>query len=95
MPITIAFTLIMSLVVSLIYGLNWRNFGAILMTCTMLVLLLGLNVSAIGLVNIPHGSVHLVFELFGLILVLNLVYVLVFIGLERNSLIKKEASFET
>ena len=86
MPMTIIFTLLMALVMSLIYGRTWRNVGAILLTCTLLVLLLGLNVSTIGLVNIPRGSIHLVVELFALILVLNLVYVAVFIGFERMRL---------
>ena len=53
----------------------------------MLVLLLGLNVSAIGLVTIPRGSLYLVLEMFGLILALNVVYVAVFFVLERKSLV--------
>ncbi len=40
---------------------------------------------------IPSGSVYLIAELFGLILVLNLVYVAVFIGIERTRLIKGKA----
>jgi hypothetical protein len=48
--------------------------------------LLGLNVSVIGLVSIPRSSVSIIAELFGLIVALNIVYVLVFIGLERKTL---------
>ncbi len=70
----------------MIYLASQPHYGAILRTCTLLVLLLGLNVSAIGLVYIPSGSVYLVVELFGLILAINMVYVAVFMALERKSL---------
>ena len=88
MPMTLVFTLAIAALVSLLYGRSWRRFGAILLTCTVLVLLLGLNVSAIGLVYIPRGSLYLVLELFGLILALDVVYVAVFIALERKSFVR-------
>jgi hypothetical protein len=75
--------------VSLLYGRSWLRFGAILLTCTVLVLALGLNVSVIGLVYIPRGSLYLVLELLGLILAINVVYVAVFIALERKSLVSE------
>jgi hypothetical protein len=50
----------------------------------VLVALLGLNISAIGLVVIPSGSLVVIAELFGLIVVLNAVYVLVFIMLDKT-----------
>lgn len=84
MPLTVGFTVAMSLFVNGLYGRSWWHFAAILLTCTLLVLLLGLNVSAIGLVYIPSSSVYLIAELFGLILVLNVVYVAVFIAFERK-----------
>lgn len=87
LPMTILFTLGMAIVVTLLYGRNWSRFGAILLTCTVLVLLLGLNVSTIGLVSIPRGSFYLVLEMFGLILLLDLVYVSVFAILIRNRLL--------
>jgi hypothetical protein len=87
MPVTAIFTLLMSVVVSVVYGFSWRRLAAALLSSTVLVLLLGLNVSVIGLVSIPRGSWYLVVEMLGLILVLNLVYVLVFIGLGRDSLL--------
>lgn len=86
-PMTAVFTLATAALVSLLYGRSWTRYGAILLTCTVLVLLLGLNVSVIGLVYIPRGSLYLVVELFGLILAINAVYVAVFIGLERKSLL--------
>ena len=51
----------------------------------VLVLLLGLNVSAMGLIEIPRSSLYLVLELTGLILALNLVFVVVFLVLGWNS----------
>jgi hypothetical protein len=86
MPMTVVFTLATAVLVSLLYGRGRRRTGAVLLTCTVLVLLLGLNVSVIGLVAIPRGSLYLVVELFALILAINVVYVAVFIGLERKSL---------
>ena len=87
MPMTIVFTLATAVLLSWRYGRSWLHYGAILLTCTLLVLLLGLNVSVIGLVSIPGNSFYLVAEMFGLILVINLIYVAVFITLERKSLI--------
>jgi len=83
MPMTIVFTLGMAVVVTLLYGRSITKFFAVLITCTVLVALLGLNVSAIGLVEIPSGSLVVIAELFGLIVVLNTVYVCSYFVLER------------
>jgi len=83
MPMTVVFTLGMAALITLIYGRSPAKFLAVLLTCTVLVVLLGLNVSAIGLVEIPSGSLVLVAELFGLNVVLNAVYVMVYLVLER------------
>jgi hypothetical protein len=95
MPVTAVFTLVMAVAISLVYGFNYRfslsRFGAVLLTSMTLVLLLGLNVSVIGLVSIPRGSWYLVAEMFGLILVLNMVLVIVVTGLERKSLLPGDA----
>jgi len=92
LPVTAVFTVIMAVTISLIYGFSYRfslsHFGAALLTCTTLVLLLGLNVSVIGLVSIPRGSWYLVGEMFALILVLNAVLVIVCAGLERKTLLQ-------
>jgi hypothetical protein len=87
MPMTVVFTLATAAVVNLLYGRSWPRFGAILLTCAVLVLALGLNISVIGLVYIPRGSLYLVAELLGLILAINVVYVTLFIALERKSLV--------
>ena len=53
----------------------------------ILVTLLGLNVSIIGLVSIPGSSIHLIIEMFGFIMVLNVFYVIFYILLEKKSLL--------
>jgi len=87
LPLTAVFTLFAAVLVSLLYRSSRRHFGVILLTCTVLVLLLGLNVSVLGLVTIPRGSLYLVVEFFGLIVALNVVYALVFTVLERKRLL--------
>ena len=84
LPMTVVSTLIMAAIIGKLYGRTWKHYGAILLTCTVLVILLGLNVSVIGLVSIPRSSVYIIAELFGLIFALNAVYVLVFWGFERK-----------
>ena len=86
MPLTALFTVGMAVLVTTLYGAGWKRFGAVLLTCVVLVLLLGLNVSVIGLVDIPRGSLYLVAEMFGLIVALNVVYVLVFLALQWRRL---------
>lgn len=90
MPLTLGFTVAISLFLSWLYGRNGWHFAAILLTCTLLVLLLGLNVSAIGLVYIPSSSLFLIAELFGLILALDVVYMAVFIGFERKRFMSRK-----
>jgi hypothetical protein len=88
LPMTAAFTLAAAGLVSLVYRRDWAGFAASLVTCTVLVVLLGLNVSIIGLVAIPRSSLYLILEMFGLIVALNGVYLVAFIALERKSLVK-------
>jgi hypothetical protein len=91
MPMTIVSTLVMAATISRLYGRNRVHYAAILLTSTVLVLLLGLNVSVIGLVFIPGSSVYLIVELFGLILALNLVYVVMFVALEWKNFVNSDA----
>lgn len=92
LPMTMVFTIASSGVIGLLYERSWRHYGVVLLTSTVLVLLLGLNVSVLGLVSIPRGSFYLVAEFLGLIVVLNAVFVAVFIGLERPSMAAKTGS---
>lgn len=86
MPLTVAFVFVAAAAVLVLFGRRWRHYGPLLVTCAVLTGSLGLNVSAIGLVDIPRGSLHLVAELLGLIGVLNAVFVTVFGVIEHRSL---------
>ena len=87
LPMPPIFTFSGVLVVSLFYKRSWSRFWVILLTCTVLVFLLGLNVSTIGLINIPRGSLYLVMEMFFLILTLNYVYTAVVVVIRRKYLL--------
>jgi hypothetical protein len=84
MPLTVLFTVTAAAVITLLFGRTRAGFGAALVTTVVLVALLGLNVSIIGLVDIPTDSVYLVIELFALILALDLVFAVVFVSLNRK-----------
>lgn len=86
MPLTAGFTLAATGLVLWLYGNGWRDLGPILVTTVVLVVTLGLNVSVIGLVDIPVGSLHLIAELYGLIVVLAAVHTAVFAALEQHAL---------
>jgi hypothetical protein len=92
LPMTIAFTVATAVVLTLLYRRGWRGFGASLLASTVLVTFLGLNVSVIGLVDIPRGSLYLVLELFGLVFAIMFVYAVLFIPLERKSLIGQNSA---
>ena len=86
MPMTLAFLIAITIALSIMYGRHWRHVAAILVTCSVLLALLGLNVSAIGLVDVPRGALHLIAELFGLIFVLDTVYAAAFTALQWRTL---------
>ena len=85
-PLTIAFTLAAAVVLGWRHARRPGDYGIILLTTGVLVVLLGLNVSVLGFVAIPLGAVYLVLEMFGLIAVINILYVLGFAALERRYL---------
>lgn len=70
LPLTIGFTLGTTVLLSILFARRVTAFLAILATTTVLVVLLGLDVSVIGMIRIPTASTYLVAELAGLILVL-------------------------
>lgn len=82
MPLTVGFTVVAAVLVAAIFGHRWRDLGPVLVTTAVLVATLGLNVSVIGLVDIPVGSLYLVAELYGLVLALAAVHTAVFAVLE-------------
>ena len=86
MPLTVVVTFLMAGIVTVLSTRRWANFGSALLACVILVLSLGLNVSIIGLVSLPSGSLYLVVELFALILALGVVFAVAFAILERKQL---------
>jgi hypothetical protein len=86
LPMTIAFTVAAAVLVTWLFGRGWRDLGAVGLTTAVLVLFLGLNISAIGLVEIPRSGLYLIGELFGLVAVIGLVFTLVMVPLQRRSL---------
>ena len=85
MPMTIASTIVTTAIIGRLYARTWVHYAAILVTCAVLVSLLGLNVSVIGLISIPHSSVYLIMEVVGLLLALNVVFAIVFAALQWKS----------
>jgi hypothetical protein len=86
LPMTAVFTIGAAVVMAWIFGRGWSSLGPALVTSVVLVVLLGLNVSVIGLVDIPTDSAYLVGELFALIVALDVVMAAVFWILERRAL---------
>ena len=87
MPMTVIFLVAMTCVLGFLFGRNWRHYLAILVTCTVLIALLGLNISALGLVYVPSGSVYLIAEFVGLVFVLDAIYALGVIVIERRTIV--------
>ena len=85
-PLTITFTLVTTMVLSVLFGRTLAAFGAILVTCSVLAALLGLDVSIIGLIRIPTEALYLVVELAGLIVVLAGSFAVAVVGLAWDEL---------
>jgi hypothetical protein len=84
LPLTAVYTLLMALFITWRYGRRWSRLLIVLPTCAILVLLLGLNIAPMGLVYLTTGWVWMLLELLILIVVLNLVFVVVFLLLARD-----------
>lgn len=83
-PMTILFTIAFAVIISKLYAKNLVQVLMVVITCVELMLVLGLNVSVIGLVDIPRTGFHLIMELFGLILLILFMNALIFRLLERR-----------
>jgi hypothetical protein len=83
-PLTVAFILASTALIWWLWGRNLVDVAAILLTCAVLLVLVGTNVAILGLVHIPMGTVPLVAKFFGLVLALDAGYVGAFLALERQ-----------
>lgn len=91
LPLTMAFTVGAAVVVTVAFGRHWWHIGPVIVTQAVLVMFLGLNISVLGLVELPVSQAYLVAEVFGLIVALVVVFAGVFVALERRSLRREPA----
>lgn len=94
-PLTVAFILASTALLWWLWGRNLVDAVAILATCSVLLVLVGSNVSVLGLVHLPVGTAHLVAKFFGLVLALNAGYVGTFLALEWQQFRQAEAPVAT
>lgn len=87
MPLTIIFIVGATITLGLLYGHNWKHYVSILLTNSVLIFLLGLNVSILGLIFIPTDFLYLILELFALIFLIFFVYAVVFFMLEKKRIL--------
>jgi hypothetical protein len=83
LPMTGLFTLATAALLSLRYRPSWLGAGGILVTTSALVLLLGLNISVLGLVEVPGAELKVLAEVFVLLLAIIGVYAVVVVALRR------------
>lgn len=79
------FTVAWASFLAMTYRAGWRGFWATLTATSVLMLLLGFNVSTMGLVDIPKSAWILVAEFFGFVAALGLSYGLVYSLIRRGS----------
>jgi hypothetical protein len=74
LPVTLVFTLASAVLLAALYRAGWVASMAIGITALVVVSFLGLNLSILGLVAVPRGSLYLLAEVFALIIALAVVY---------------------
>jgi hypothetical protein len=83
LPFVAIYTPLMALVITALHGRRWTGYGVVLVTCAVLVFLLGLNIAPMGLVFLTDGWVIMLLEMVGLVVTLNFVYVIVYLFIVR------------
>lgn len=83
LPLMVVFTLGWAGLLTAIYRAGWRGFGAASATIAVLMLLLGFNLSTVGLVDVPTEGWILLVEFFGYVTALSVTYGLTHTGLMR------------
>ena len=86
LPMTGGFMLATAIGLAVLYRPSWSGALGLLVTTIVLVLLLGLNISILGLVDVPSGEVRVLAETFGLLAALAIVYVAVVLRVARKHL---------
>ncbi len=83
-PVTFLFTLAAAVLLIIRYRPDWRGAGGILVTTTVLVVLLGLNISILGFVAVPRSDLGVLLEVFLLLLAILGVYAAAVMALGRS-----------
>lgn len=84
LPVAALFTLGTGAVLSVVYRPGWRGIGGLFVTTAVLVLVLGLNISILGLVAVPRSEAGVLAEVFALLLALSGVYAVAVVALSRG-----------
>ena len=92
LPMTGAFMVATAVVLSVLYRASWYGALSLLVTSTTLVLLLGLNISILGLVDVPSGEGRVLAETFGLLASLAVVYIAVVLTVARDQLLNRRSA---
>lgn len=90
MPLSAGFVVGLTLFLVWRFGEGWAGFGPALVTSAVLMLFLGMNVSTVGLVDIPVEGWYLVAELLGLIVALGAVFGAAVVLIDRPGAIDPE-----
>lgn len=77
-PLIVVFLIGMTLVIGILFKAKWKQYLAVLVTSSVLIVFLGTNVAILGLVDVPNASFYLVLNFFILQLVLVIVYAVLF-----------------
>lgn len=83
LPVTGLFALATAALLSLRYRPGLGGVGGLVVTTAVLVLALGLNISILGLVAVPHAALSVLGEVLALLVSLTVVYAAVVIALNR------------
>ncbi len=84
LPISGLFTLATVALLILVYRPSWKGAGGLLVTAALLVLILGLNISILGLVEVPRAALGVLVEVLVLLVALGGLYSGVMVWLNRN-----------
>jgi hypothetical protein len=84
LPVSGIFTLATAALLSLLYRPSWRGAGGLLVTAAVLVVVLGLNISILGLVEVPRAALGVLAEVVVLLVALGGTYSCVVMLLNRS-----------
>jgi hypothetical protein len=88
LPVTGLFTFFSAAVLSAIHRPSWHGIAAIFITNLVIVLFLGMNISILGFVTLPRGSLWVLGEVLLLIVTLAAVYAFTVLFLEKGRFIR-------